>query len=257
MARTAASKEPAPRTASFTWRGGAVDRDLDVDVVHGRESPRPRRVDPGAVGRELDPHASIDGVLEELEEVPSDRRLATAHVHVEDLHRGELVDEGHRLGGRQLVRVASARRAQAVHAGEVARPCELPREADGSGRARARSGRGATRQRPSTTPEACRRASAATSRRPRPAPRALRPRRARSWYASRSLEDAARARRLHEDEASRPVVVRERAERLRSQRRLVGQPAGRTGRTISWPCPRGERHGLSRRRRARRSRPPR
>ena len=116
MARRAMAYEPSPRTASFVAAIGAVDRDLHVDVVRAGE-PRGRgRGDRRAVRRELHADAVADGVVDEVVEVAPDRRLAAADVHVEDLHVAQLVDDGHGLGGRELVRVAPSRRGQAVDA---------------------------------------------------------------------------------------------------------------------------------------------
>src|SRR5690606_31272375 len=99
--------------------GGAVEADLHVDVVARGEPLGHLGGDPAAVGREL--HADLvgGGVVDELPEVGSDRRLAAADVHVEDLHGGELVDDGLGLGGGQLAGVAPPRAREAVGARQV------------------------------------------------------------------------------------------------------------------------------------------
>ena len=110
--------------------GRAVQGDLHVDVVGGRQLGGPLRGDPEAVGGELHPDVVVDGVVEQLPEVRPHRRLAAADVDVEDLHPLELVDQRLALLGGQLVRVAPARGAQAVHAGQVAGVGQLPGQAD-------------------------------------------------------------------------------------------------------------------------------
>ena len=112
-----------------------VEADLDVEVVHRREPLRVLLVDERAVGGELhaDAHAAVgrcDRVVEQLEEVAAHHRLAAADVDVEHLQLAQLVEHPLCLVGGQLTRVALARRRQAVHALQVARVCELPREAD-------------------------------------------------------------------------------------------------------------------------------
>src|SRR5689334_24052712 len=89
------------------------------------------RVDADAVRRELHAHLVRRRVVDELPEVGAHRRLAAADVDVEDLHPLQLVDDGLALLGRQLARVATAGRGQAVQAGQVAGVGELPRQADG------------------------------------------------------------------------------------------------------------------------------
>ncbi len=64
---------------------GAVDRDLDVEVVHRSQSSGRGSVDERAVGGELHPDAALDAVLDELEEVGAQHGLAAADVHVEHL----------------------------------------------------------------------------------------------------------------------------------------------------------------------------
>ncbi len=106
----------APRPPDRIVRGsrGAVEADLDVEVVHGGQPAgaggRHRR----AVRRELDPDPAPQGVRDDLLEVGPDRGLAAADVDVEDLHRGQLVDDAERLCRGQLVRVAQAGARQAV-----------------------------------------------------------------------------------------------------------------------------------------------
>ena len=116
---------------------GAVDRDLDVEVVHRRQPAGRGGVDVGAVGRELHADPVGVGVLDDLEEVGADHRLAAADVDVEDLQalRARRSTAKH-SSVRQLARVAASRRAEAVDAREVAGVGQLPREADGGVEAR-------------------------------------------------------------------------------------------------------------------------
>src|SRR5208283_1765473 len=100
--------------------GGAVDADLHVEVVEGGKLLGAGRRQPRPVGRELDAHLAPDRVGDQVEEVGAQHRLATADVDVEDLHIDHVVDDAAGLPRRQLARVAAARGAQAVHAGEVA-----------------------------------------------------------------------------------------------------------------------------------------
>ena len=83
-----------------------------------------------AVGRELDANTFVDGVGDQLEEVRADRRLAATNIDVEDLHLGELVDDRLHLIGVEFVRITATRRAEAVHAREVAAVGPLPRQTD-------------------------------------------------------------------------------------------------------------------------------
>ena len=130
IARIAVSNEPGPRTASFTSRGGAVERDLHVHVVGGGQPRRRRGVEPHAVGGELHPDVVRGRVVDQLPEVGPDRGLAAADVDVEHLHALQRVDDRLALVGAQLARVAAAGRRQAVHARQVARVGELPGQAD-------------------------------------------------------------------------------------------------------------------------------
>ena len=109
---------------------GTVDRDLDIDVVAAGQAPSSLRCQAGPVGRELDSHAARGGVLDELEEVAADHRLAPTDVHVEDLEGCHLVDEAGGLFGRELRRVSSAGARQAMGARQVAGIGQLPGEAD-------------------------------------------------------------------------------------------------------------------------------
>ena len=76
---------------------------------------------------------TTDGVFDNVEEVGTNHRLTTTDVDVEDLHGGDLVNEGHRLSRRELIRVAAARRGEAVGAGQVAGVGQFPRQADWCG----------------------------------------------------------------------------------------------------------------------------
>jgi hypothetical protein len=109
---------------------GAVETDLDVEVVHRCEPPRLLGVDERTVRRELHSDTAADRVLEQLEEVATDHRLAATDVDVEHLEVVQLVEHGLRLVGRQFARVTSTGRRQAVHALEVAGVGEFPRETD-------------------------------------------------------------------------------------------------------------------------------
>ena len=110
--------------------GGAVERDLHVDVVAGGQAAGHRRADLHAVGRELHPDVVGGGVVHQVPEVGPDGGLAAADVHVEHLHPLQLVDHRPALRGSQLARVAAARAGQAVHAGQVAGVRQLPGQAD-------------------------------------------------------------------------------------------------------------------------------
>ena len=110
--------------------GGAVDADLHVEVVEGGQLAGPLGGEPGPVGGELHPDPALDGVGDEIEEVGPQHGLAPADVDVEDLHVHQVVHDAAGLGGRQLVGVAAARRAEAVHAGQVAGVGQLPGQAD-------------------------------------------------------------------------------------------------------------------------------
>ena len=205
---------------------GAVEADLDVEVVHRRQPVCRGRIDERAVGRELDADPVADRVLDELEEVAPDHRLATTDVDVEDLEVAELVE--HRLGlvGGQLARVAPSRRRQAVDALQVARVRQLPREADRGVETalqllnqRVRAHR-ASPNRPTPRPPA---------RTPAIAPRRSRPRSTRRATSGGRRGSARRGRcRGASGTISLPVavVVRERAERLWSQRHLRMQGEG-------------------------------
>ena len=89
-----------------------------------------------AVGGELHADAAaaagwVDRVVDELEEVAADHRLAAADVDVEDLQLAELVEHALGFGRGQLARIASAARRQAVHTLQVAGVGQFPRQADG------------------------------------------------------------------------------------------------------------------------------
>src|SRR5215467_507714 len=71
-----------------------------------------------------------DRVIEQVPEVWPDGRLAPADVHVEHLHPVELVDQRLALRGAQLTGIPPPGRRQTVHARQVARVRQLPREAD-------------------------------------------------------------------------------------------------------------------------------
>ncbi len=109
----------------------SVEADLDVEVWQLDEALGGGPVEVGAVGGELHADAVGDGVLDDLEEVLAQHRLAAADVDVEDLQRGQLVDEVLGLGGAELLGIPATGARQAVHAGQVAGVGELPGEADG------------------------------------------------------------------------------------------------------------------------------
>ncbi len=108
----------------------AVDADLHVDVVHAGQTARPLRGESGPVRRELHADLVLDGVADQVEEVRAQHRLAPADIDVEDLHGGQLVHDVTGFGRRQLHRVAATRRAQAVHARQIAGVGQLPGQAD-------------------------------------------------------------------------------------------------------------------------------
>ena len=86
-----------------------IKRDLNVDVVHRRQTLGGFGGDATTVGRELHADAFFDAVLDDLEEVGAQHWFATTDVDVEHLHLGELVDNGLHLLGGQLVGIATAR----------------------------------------------------------------------------------------------------------------------------------------------------
>jgi hypothetical protein len=85
-----------------------VEADLHVEVVGCRQTSRHAGVDECAVRGELDAHPAGHAVVDDVEEVATDRRLAAADVDVEDLHPAQLVDECLGLVGGQLPRVTPA-----------------------------------------------------------------------------------------------------------------------------------------------------
>ena len=111
--------------------GGPVEGQLDVDVVAPGQAPGDGVGDAGSVGRELHAHAVVGGVVDELPEVGADGGLAAADIHVEDLHAGELVDEGTALIGDQLAPVAPPGARQTMHTGQIAGVGQLPCQTDG------------------------------------------------------------------------------------------------------------------------------
>src|SRR5205823_6540063 len=108
----------------------AVEADLYVEVVRGRDPARGGPVDQRAVGAELDSDPVVDGVLHQLEEVGPGHGLAAPDVDVEDLHLRPAVKEAPRVLGGQLVGRALARAGEAVDAAQVARVRHLPGQAD-------------------------------------------------------------------------------------------------------------------------------
>ncbi len=129
----AAGRRPRPLAPDGVVGGRihAVEADLHVEVRHGRQAAGGVGVEVGAVGGELHADVAVDGVLDDVEEITPQHGLAAAHVHVEHLQIGELVDDRERLGGGELVGVAPAGARQAVHARQVAGVGELPGETDG------------------------------------------------------------------------------------------------------------------------------
>ncbi len=121
---------PSPRTASLVRVVDAVEADLHVDVVHARQPAGLVGGHQPAVGRELHADALRDAVLDDLEEVGPQHRLAAADVDVEHPQPAQVVDDGLHLVGGELVRVAGARGAEAVDALQVAGVGPLPGEAD-------------------------------------------------------------------------------------------------------------------------------
>ena len=216
------SYEPSPRTASLVERVGAVEADLDVEVVHLGQALRLGGVDERAVRGELHADAEADRVLEQLEEVAADHRFAAADVDVEHLQGLQLVEHGLGFVGGQLARVAAPRRRQAVDALEVAGVRELPGETDGGVEAALQ------------LLDQCRRIATHTniseslredSARSNDGQRASSMSHARRVSASgvvtvERLHDAYDVRVFEEDQLAIAVVVRKRTERLRSQRDL-------------------------------------
>ncbi|OXR39629.1 hypothetical protein B7C42_08303 [Nocardia cerradoensis] len=110
--------------------GGAVDGDLHIHVIGGREPAGSFGGEPNPVGGELDSNMMGDRVVEQFPEVAAHGGFAAADVDVEDLHAFQLVDERLALGGRQLSWVAAARRGQAVLTRQIAGVGEFPGQAD-------------------------------------------------------------------------------------------------------------------------------
>jgi hypothetical protein len=94
--------------------GRSIERDLDVDVVVGRDAGGGLLGDPGSVGRELDADIVRRRVVEDLPEIAANSGLAASDVDVEDQHRLELVDHAEALGRRELARIAAPRARQAM-----------------------------------------------------------------------------------------------------------------------------------------------
>lgn len=112
---------------------GAVEGHLYVDVVRRGEVSGPRRIYAHTVGGELHADLMLHRVGEQVPEVRSHRGFATPDVHVEHLHGLEFVDHRLALTGGEFAWVASARRGQAVHTGQVAGVGEFPRQTDRCG----------------------------------------------------------------------------------------------------------------------------
>src|SRR5699024_6949286 len=74
-------------------RGGAVEGDLHVDVVAGRQFGGHLRGDPQPVGGELHPHVVRGGVVDQLPKIRPHSRFAATDVHIEHLHAFEFVDD--------------------------------------------------------------------------------------------------------------------------------------------------------------------
>ncbi len=131
LQRTHGHRERTRPAHSVVHLGGrAVERDLDVDVIAGRQARGDLLVDLDAVGGELDTDLVLGRVVDQLPEVGADGGLTAADVDVEDLHALQLVDDRLALFGAELARVPASRGRQAVHARQVARVGEFPREAD-------------------------------------------------------------------------------------------------------------------------------
>ena len=124
------SNEPGAADGVVDLGGGAVQRDLHVDVVAGGQPRGHLRRDPHPVGGELHPDVVRGGVVHQLPEVRAHSGFAAADVDVEHLHAFQLVDDVLALPGGQLPRIALARRRQAVHARQVAGVGQLPGQAD-------------------------------------------------------------------------------------------------------------------------------
>ena len=85
---------------------GAIETDLDVEIVHLGEALGFGCVDERTVRGELHTDAAADRILQQLEEVAPDHRLAAADIDVEDLEVVQLVEYRLGLVGRELARVA-------------------------------------------------------------------------------------------------------------------------------------------------------
>ena len=72
------------------------------------------------------------GVVHQFPKVRAHSGFSATDVDVEHLHAFQFIDNVHALAGGQLARIALTRRGKAVHAGQVARVRQLPRQADGS-----------------------------------------------------------------------------------------------------------------------------
>src|SRR5690606_23671901 len=111
-------------------RRGAVQGELDVDVVGPGQPTRAFGRDAHAVGRELDADLVVDGVLDDLPEVRTHGRFAAPDVHVEHLQALEFVDDRLAFLCGQFTGIAAAGGGQAVHAREIAGVGQFPRQAD-------------------------------------------------------------------------------------------------------------------------------
>ena len=108
-----------------------IKRDLNVDVVHRRQTLGGLGGDSTAVGRELHANTLFDAVLDDLEEVGTQHGLAAADVDVEHLHLGELIDDVLHLFGGEFVGIATTGGRKAVHALQIAGVGPFPGETDG------------------------------------------------------------------------------------------------------------------------------
>ena len=204
----------------------------------------------------LTPIAARDRVVDEVEEVAPDRRLAAADVDVEHLQPAQLVDHRFGLVGGQLARIATPRRRQAVDARQVAGVRQLPRQADRRVEPALQLVRPArSRNISDSINDAIARSNA--GRRSVGDRRRRRRRRASVGCAGSASTTRTRSRCLRNTRRAVAVVVGEGAERLGPQRRPAGAARARDRRAR-----RRARDGqvsppISRRRTCRRSRSPR
>src|SRR6185312_16717342 len=90
--------------------GGAVQRDLHVNIVAGGEPLGDIRCDAHTIGGKLDADVVSCRIVDELPKVRPHSGFPTADIDVENLHTFELVDNVHALACGQFAGIATARR---------------------------------------------------------------------------------------------------------------------------------------------------